>query len=374
MRALRLGRLVLALVLASITSEARARAWSGPPVELWRVAIATRGTPAADDLAVFAMAKDRRVLALNKLTGAALWQSPVGSADSTLPGTAIRLASSLVIVGDSDVVALERATGRPRWRVRGTDGDAIGRYLGEVSGDVVLTGSATGAIYALSTETGHVRWRATISGRRTTVFAPVVRGSQVVAAFTVFDGPRRAGVAILDAQTGTVRSIVALPGDNGDAIGWGGGLAADDRHVLVSADSGRVWQFDARQTAPAWSIAGPADGNLHHTAIAIGASHFFVGSFDGSVAAYASADHRLAWRFEDPRLGSMGVGLLNVRGVVICPFAGALVALDERTGRELWRVAGAVPANPAVPLVAQHRMYVAGRDGLAAFSFVGETV
>lgn len=372
--AMRALRLVVVFTLAAATAEVRMRAWSSPPVERWRVAVSTRGTPVADDRAVFAVAKDRRVLALNKLTGAAFWQSPVGSADSTLPGTTLRLAPSLVIVGDSDVVALDRAMGRERWRVRGADGDAIGRYLGEVSGDVVLTGSATGAIYAISADTGRVLWRTMVAGGRATVFAPVLRGSQVLAAFTVFDVPRRAGLAILDASTGAVRSLLPLPADNGDAVGWGGGLAADDTHVLVSGDSGRVWQFDLRRAAPVWSIAGPADGNLYHEAIAIGASYFFVGSFDGSVAAYASADHRLAWRFQDPRLGSMGVGLLTVRGVVICPFAGALVALDERTGRELWRVTGAVPANPAVPFVAQHRMYVAGRDGLAAFSFDGDTV
>ena len=103
----------------------------------------------------------------------------------------VRVVDDLVIVGGGNgdfvfrdpnpagvVLALERATGRPRWKAAVPDA-VLGRPL--AVGDAIICPVANGEVIALSKADGAVLWRQRISGSMAVMSAPASAGGYVFA-------------------------------------------------------------------------------------------------------------------------------------------------------------------------------------------------
>ncbi len=224
------------------------------------------------------------------------------------------------------VYALDPATGKPQWRF---DGD--GRMLGSASaptlaGDRLFVGEGMHAshachLYCLDPKTGKQLWAFDTTDH--------VEASATVHDGTVYFGSGNDGVYAVDVETGKQRwqfneglHVDSAPCVmNGKVIVGSGPSRRFQTLAVVAIDAklGReVWR---RPTdIPAWGAPRAANGRV------------YVGLANG----------RLNEAAQHP--------------------AGALLCLDERDGRELWRV----PAGDAVfqqPTLDGDRVYFGSRDG-----------
>ena len=174
------------------------------------------GRPAVRDDSVYSLSRAHEIVSLDKTTGAIRWRRPLPLANgeySRVPmGSVVESTTDAVIVGDYDVLALDRRTGRLMWRFSPEDGYAPGLYLGVVTEDSVYTGSPGGRLHAIDLSNGRSRWSLSLEERhQTTVYQPIVDRGIVLAGYTVFERPTRGGVMAVEARTGIERWRAHFP-------------------------------------------------------------------------------------------------------------------------------------------------------------------
>jgi outer membrane protein assembly factor BamB len=326
------------------------------------------------------LSASHEVIAVEARTGRRRWQVVTGEAGEGTRGSRLLTAGPFVIVGDDNVVAMEKTSGRVAWRFKPKVGYGPGLYLGEASDGLVFAGSPAGQLYAIDAATGVLRWQATVGdAAQTTVYAPVVSGEIVAAGFTTFGSPTGGGVVAVDAKTGHVRWRRVFPVPTVPTIdtGLAGGPIATDDAIIVGRRDGVVEALDRWTGVVRWSLpparaSGASAGANQHDFRALAASGgvLVVGSLTGEVAAFAAATQRARWRVV-PSATSVAFAVAADRGVAYVPFmSGEIVAIDAATGVERWRVGGGDRPFRWPPLVIGHRLYAASSTaGLFAFAF-----
>jgi outer membrane protein assembly factor BamB len=122
----------------------------------WNIAVTKHwiwGAPAVDDKQVYVGSMDQHVYALDRLTGALIWDRNMGAA---VPGS-VTLADGTVLVGGvaKKLTALRSDTGETIWEKN------LGQWVwGEavVSNSVVYVGSLDGIVHALAVQDGAKIW------------------------------------------------------------------------------------------------------------------------------------------------------------------------------------------------------------------------
>ena len=256
---------------------------------VWRTTQATVGTPAIDGNDVFALTADHQLLRVSLDDGSELWRVKTGE-EGTTYGHALAVTSLSVLVGEYDLVAVDRITGRRQWTFVPRDGYAPGPYLGDVHrDDIALTGSASGHVYALNVRTGRVEWTAVVDpDQESTVYAPRVDRRQVIAGFTHHGAPTRGGLVALDIVDGHERWRFAFPPQATSTHLAGGPVVAGELVAAASGD-GRVWAVDRQTGELRWTlpaITGELDSIVpaseqDHRALATSGSTLLVGSTTG---------------------------------------------------------------------------------------------
>ena len=122
--------------------------------------------------------------------------SLTGVASSTLPASlrllwtfdataavesSAAVADETVFVGSAsgELLALDLATGKPKWRYRAASSDiGIGESSPAVAGGTVYVGDLTGVLHAVDTATGKARW--TFKTGAEIKSSPVVAGDRVL--------------------------------------------------------------------------------------------------------------------------------------------------------------------------------------------------
>ena len=348
---------------------------------LWRTTQATVGTPAIDGNDVFALTADHQLVKVSLDKGSELWRVKTGE-QGTTHGHALAVTSLSVLVGEYDLGAFDRVTGRRQWTFVPREGYAPGPYLGDVHrDDIALTGSASGHVHALDIRTGRVKWNAVVDPeQQSTVYAPRVRGRQVIAGFTHHSAPARGGLVALDITDGHELWRFAFSAQATSTHLAGGPVVAGELVVAASGD-GRVWAVDCQTGELRWTlpaITGELDsivpaGEQDHRALAISGSTLLVGSTTGSVIAYDIADQREIWRFAGGRLGSTAFAMAAANNVAFVPYvSGFLIALDGATGAPRWRTYDWQQGFIWPPALAGHRAVVSSRQGLWALRIDSE--
>ncbi|ODS57768.1 MAG: hypothetical protein ABS36_04805 [Acidobacteria bacterium SCN 69-37] len=355
----------LAALLCMGPMAAGAGAGSAAPRVLWQLAEPARGIPARDDVSAYFLTQDHALVAASLTSGRVRWRLPFEGASPTF-GSRVIVRGDLVVAGDYDLVGVDRRTGRPRWTFAPADDGGIGMHLGGVAGDTVFGGSLAGSLHAVSLRDGRPRWTARIGhAATTTVYAPVVQGASVAAAFTDFGATPGGGVALVDAATGRARWRRLLPG----SIGASGAPVFAHGVVVAASRDGTLYALDERSGAVRWTLPRleTLADEQDYRPLAVSGRTLVAGSLSGEIVAWDLVTQRERWR-RTPIVASVAFDLAVKDDVVYVPyFSNQLVALRVRDGRELWRVGGSRAQYRWVPDVDGSLMLASGSQILSLF-------
>ena len=265
---------LIALVACDIISPApKGNDVRGGRAELvWRNADAPNGWVATvDGRAVYTLSLDHIVTAIDKATGATLWQKQLATSVPSRNGRGLSLFGNWLIVGDIDLLALDSRSGSVAWTYRHSVGAWPGFDKQALDNGVVYCGSATGHVYAVDPNTGGELWVSALSSdTATNVYQPKVSGGVVFVGFTHFNPAAleiRGGVAALDEQTGKLLWEQMLPhGDSLDKTGVFSGVFLTPSQVVVQASDDIMYGFDRQTgrlttTIPITTFESSASGN-----------------------------------------------------------------------------------------------------------------
>jgi outer membrane protein assembly factor BamB len=347
--------------------------WDPTARPVWRTAQATIGTPAIGGGDVFALTAEHQLLKVSLADGSEQWRVETGEQGVTY-GDTLALTSGSVLVGEYDVVAIDRVTGRRRWRFVPREGYAPGPYVGDVHQEVVFAGSASGHLYAIDTRAGRSVWTAIIDHQgESTVYWPRVEDGLVIAGFTRHAPPSSGGLVGLSVADGRERWRFDFPRRAVSTHMTGGPVMAGDVVVAASGD-GQLWAVDRRSGELRWNataLKGALDSivpasDQDYRALAVVGDTIVVGSTTGYVMGYDFAG-REVWRFAGGRLGSSSFSMAAGDGVAFVPYvSGFVVALDAATGHLRWRTNDWQQGFIWPPAVAGDLAVASSRQGLWA--------
>jgi outer membrane protein assembly factor BamB len=370
-----IGLAAVCLLYVSTGFTQQATTWDPTVRPAWRTTQATIGTPVIGGNHVFALTADHQLLKVSLDDGSELWRVTTGE-EGTTHGHALAVTSSSVLVGEYDLVALDRLTGRRQWTFVPRDGYAPGPYLGDVHRDeVAFAGSASGHLHAVNARTGGIEWTAVVDpGQESTVYAPRVDGRQVIAGFTHHSAPSRGGLVALGISDGHERWRFTFPTQTTSTHMAGGPIVTGEVAVAASGD-GRIWAVDRETGELRWTlpaVTGELDsivpaGAQDQRALTTSGSTLIAGSTTGYVIGFDIDARREIWRFPGGRLGSTAFAMGSANGVAFVPYvSGFLVALDAATGAQRWRTNDWQQGFIWPPAFAGHLAVASSRQGLWA--------
>ena len=349
------------------------------PTQLWTTPLAGWGRPAVRDDALYSLTRAHELVSLDKTTGSIRWRRPLPQAkgeSSRFPmGSVVESTTKAVVVGDYDVLALDRRTGRLMWRFSPEDGYAPGVYLGAVTEDSVYTGSPGGRLHSIDMSNGRSRWSLPLEENQpTTVYQPIVDRGIVLAGFTVFGRPATGGIIAVEARTGIERWRAHFP-DQSVSVGkrnaaWAGGPVTWSHLVIVAASTGSIFAFDRRDGSVVHSIASPQMANVAQDFLpmVVVRDDLVVGSLTGLVVVYRLPSFQERWRYSPSEPGSVLFGMTADRNAVLVPYAGGrVVGLDLDSGRVRWTTSRASGVFAWPPAVDGRHLYTVGETSVTAF-------
>ena len=325
------------------------------------------------------------------------WTTAVGghvltAAPAIGAGAAYVAVTDLAGGGAGGVAALDLATGAVRWRARTPVPIRAGPAFADaaIAGGraTVIVAQLDGVVRALDAATGGERWRVDLGAdlpdaqERALFAAPVIDGRDVLV------GGKRRFAAIDLASGGILWSVDPVPGavdsQSLASVAVGGGVVVG----AFQRELGGLIACDRVTGAVAWQLGDDLPIGINATpAIARGAA--IVANAADEVFAVDLLTGELRWRTQlDPRGFSWGnatVGAVVASdangGIVVVPtLYDDAVALDPRTGAELWRYA-APSAGPlrtthyrgrgqagfaSAPVIAGGLVWLASTDGTIA--------
>jgi outer membrane protein assembly factor BamB len=183
-------------------------------------------TPLVSGKTVYVGTDDGNLVALDLATGKERWR--YASRGSVLSAPVVS-GDSVFFANDRDkVIALDRDSGKWRWEYERESPDEFtlrGHAGVAVAGDLVLCGFADGNVVALAVGGGETRWIKSIAAGKTQFIdvdtTPVVRGD------TVYAASSSGGLYALDLKSGDERWRLALDGITN--------IATDGERLYVSA-------------------------------------------------------------------------------------------------------------------------------------------
>lgn len=221
---------------------------------------------------------DRRLMALDAATGAALWDVRLNS--GWIAETAPTLGGGRAYVaGDGSwMVAVDARTGAELWRR--PSGVPCRNTTPAYSGELLYLGCTGDDLIALNAATGQEVWRYSSPD------ASLVRGTPTGSSPAVADG-----VAYLGFSNGNVTALDARTG----ALLWthrtGGGITSSPvvsgSTVYVGSNDGFAYGFDRATGATRWSFE---IGTWVASSPAISGNTLVIGAFDGNLYAFTATE------------------------------------------------------------------------------------
>ena len=261
---------------------------------------------------------------------------------------------------DGNVVAVDPENGKAVWRNKLDIDLASGPGVGE---DVVAVVAVDGFLIALNKADGTEMWRSFISGE--SLAAPLVVDEFIVvqtvdnriSALSIFDGTERWSVA-QETPALTMRGTTS-PVNAGDT-------------VVTGFDNGRVVAIDLESGDVMWeSLLSPPSGrsDLDRLAdidgdIAVVGQDVYASGYHGRVASFAAESGQILW---DRELSSFEGVTADWNYVYSTLETGELIALNRRTGAEVWRQGALLRREPTVPVSFRDAVVVGDFDGYLHF-------
>ena len=259
---------------------------------------------------------------------------------------------AVVTIGRNQVVALDSATGRERWR---TDVDQVTHYEPVFDGQTVLV-SADDRFVALERASGERRWEAPV-GEHAGGGVLTRVGSGPVALVTT----ERGFVAALDGRTGQAVWSAQLPGDIWAAPA-ADTTAAVGAVLWVGAEGetvNRLRVFDLATGGVRWESvveAGASGPVFHDGLVVLGEGN---GNFAARVVARDLASGAERWSVPAPASFESGVTPGAAGGdVVVSDHFGTITLVDARAGKTRWQTAIREPILDTRVLLGAHAVVI----------------
>lgn len=340
---------------------------------------AVRSSPVIANGIVYVGSTDGTFYAIDARRGTLRWRFAMGAPVSS--SAAISNGIAYVQSHAGVLYALNAANGRRVWRIRfGADAPlAWGHESGDfydssaaVAGPRLFVGAGDGYLYAIDRGTGHVVWRARTGGR--------VRSSPAVEGTSVYVGSFDGDLYAFDAGSGTQkwrfategaalrsgdfgydrRSIQSSPAVSNGAVFFG---SRDGFVYSVDAATGKLrWRYDHHIS---WSNTSPA----------VERGLVFAGTSDGCfVQALDRRSGTQRWRFTTA--SNVFASVSSSGGAVYAAdWSGTVYALDEATGKELWRSRITPSRIFSTPAIESQRLFVGSDDGtVTAYNLGGRGI
>jgi outer membrane protein assembly factor BamB len=350
------------------TGVAAGQLFSGQGGVRWRVQTdgAVHSTPAVTATRVFAGSADHHLYAIDRASGRVIWRFDAGSEVYASPAVASGLVIAATLGGR--IFAVDERTGGIRWTrqtgaalpLNGTRAAGWDLFVSSptVVGPTILIGGRDGYVYALDRRSGRERWRAKTNGR--------VRATPAVADGAVIVGSWDGRVYSLDLATGAERWVHKTEGDTLDSNQWGfdrraiqSSAAIADGMVFVGSRDGALYGLDAATGQRRWRLSHRGSWVLGSPAVRDG--RVYVGSSDGHfVQAVDARSGTEIWRRPTTR-NALSSPQLAGDALLVGTTAGELLALDAGSGEVRWRLQLDAALNSS-PVFAGSEIYV-GTDG-----------
>lgn len=293
------------------------RQWStsiGSDAEFLRVAL----RPMGDGNRVYAASVNGNVVALDPENGKQAWRNKLDLTLSSGPGVGAGLV--VVVAADGYVIALAADDGSERWRAY-VSGESLATPL--VYDQFVVVQTVDNKLTALSVFDGAERWTLEQSTPALTMrgsTSPMQVGQSVV---TGFDNGR---VAAVNLDTGDVEweSMLAPPSGRSDL----------DRLSDIDGD------------------------------IAVVGQDIYASGYQGRIASLAAESGQVLWARDLSSYAGLSADWNNVYSTLQ---DGELIALNRRSGAELWRQNALLRREPTVPVSFRTTVAVGDLEGYLHF-------
>jgi outer membrane protein assembly factor BamB len=316
--------------------------------------------PAVADGVVFAASHKGEVLAVTLETGKQVWVKKLKLPLSAGPAA----GSGMVILGSSKgtVIALDAANGRERWRGR-VNSELLSAPA--ISEKVVVLRSVDGRLHGLDSASGKELWqveqqvpRLSLRGTATPIIAKELaisgfdNGKVMAVSLTTGDTVWDTALASPHGRTELDRlvdidSAVQVVGDDVFAAGFQG------RTAMMALDSGQIWWAHDMSSYRGLS----ADGE-----------NLFVTQSDGAVVALHDRDGSELWRNEDIKRRGLSAPVETSTAVAVADYQGYVHWLDKKTGYLVARVRVSKSRVSNPPVAVDDTVVVMDDDGkMAAF-------
>lgn len=330
--------------------------------------------PSADADLVFFGSREHEVIAVEKRTGRLRWRQRTAAGGPRTEGFNTVVVGDIVALADVSVYAYRRRTGEPAWVFQPSSGDRPGAFRLVTDGTLIFSGTENARAYGIDAGTGAERWMTVLGppGGYVKAFYPSVANGRVYYGIRDFSTLFLQGRFVaLDAATGAeVWSHVFEPEVPGRDAGCLGGAAFFDDLVIVAADDGRIYAFEQATGAVRWigpSLIGRVEGfdvTGDTRRLVVADSIVVVGSDSGYLVGLRARDGTELW-IATPRLGSAyGQPSTDGRIVYWAFLGGQVAAIEASTGRRLWSTGESVSSQ--MPLVSDSSLYVGGTTGYYA--------
>lgn len=292
---------------------------------------------------------DAEVIALNKQDGRLLWRVPVSSEVLSLP---VQQGNTVVVhTVDGNIIALDAASGRQRWRHSETVPTLSLRGSGNpvITENLVLCGTANGKVVALGLADGQLRWQTTVAvphGR-----SELERMVDVDADLAVADG-----IVYAVSYQGNLVAMTLAAGQLlwTREVASASGISVDVDMLYVSDTAGDVWALSRRGGGTMWKQSA-----LHRRALTAPVqqgNYLIVGDYEGYLHWLSKEDGRLAarariqqWQHYFPvedEFGDFTASYPEDRAVLVAPAVEGVFAfgLDKRGVLDVFRLSPIAPA------------------------------
>ena len=316
--------------------------------------------PAVADGVVFAASHKGEVLAVTLETGKQVWVKKLKQPLSAGPAA----GSGMVILGSSKgtVIALDAANGKERWRVR-VNSELLSAPA--ISEKVVVLRSVDGRLHGLDSASGKELWqveqqvpRLSLRGTATPIIAKELaisgfdNGKVMAVSLTTGDTVWDTALASPHGRTELDRlvdvdSAVRVVGDDVFATGFQG------RTAMMALDSGQIW----------W-----AHDMSSYRGLAADDDNLFVTQSDGAVVALHNRDGSELWRNEDIKRRGLSTPAETTTALAVADYQGYVHWLDKKTGYLVARLRVSKFRVSTPPVAVGDTVVVLDDDGkMAAF-------
>jgi outer membrane protein assembly factor BamB len=266
------------------------------------------------------------------------------------------VSERVFVAGSDEIRALESTTGRVVWR-KTVEGRLSGGPASD--GKRVVVGGLDGEVIAFDANDGEELWRVRVSSE---VLATPTFAKDIVVICSN-DG------RIYGLETSSGKQAWLMDRDV-PLLSLRGSASAlfDSGTVYIPSDSGKVVALDAKTGALIWEQSvniSNGRNEIERVADIDGGSvvsngDLFVAGYNGQTSAVTASNGSTLWTY----VGSSVVGLTaDERNVYLTNAASEVIALDRRSGAELWKQSSLLNRYLTRPTVMGERLVVGDFEG-----------